>query len=112
MAASQGRWHQRIAVNVGGMTTGLVRLGTRLFKTPQEVQAGIGAVQAAEVGVYKQSESPCTRGYGSALAAMDKKMRNRGWERLVGVYKDNDLVVSICFGLRDFPRNGSSVASW
>jgi hypothetical protein len=92
MASSEGRWHQRLAVNVGGMTTGMVRLGARLFKTPQELQAGIEAVRSAEVGIYKRSEAPVTRGYGPTLIAMDKKMRKRGWERVVGVFKDYDFV--------------------
>jgi hypothetical protein len=92
MASSEGRWHQRIAVNVGGMTTGLVRLGARFFKIPQEVQAGLESVRSAEVGVYKWSDSPATRVYGPALAAMDKKMLKRGWERVVGVFEGNDLV--------------------
>ena len=35
MDSSEGRWHQRIAVNVGGMTTGLVRLVAGVFKAPQ-----------------------------------------------------------------------------
>jgi hypothetical protein len=92
MASSEGRWHQRIAVNVGGMTTGLVRLGARFFKTPQEVQAGIQSLRSAEVGVYKWSDSPVRRVNGTILAAMDKKMLKRGWERMVGVFKDKDLV--------------------
>ena len=93
MASSEGRWHQRIAVNVGGMTTGLVRFGISFFKTPQEVRAGIAALRAAEVGVYKSSGGSARRGYGPALAAMDQKMQKRGWERVVGVLKDDDLVV-------------------
>lgn len=92
MASSEGSWRQRIAFNVGGMTTGLVRLGAALFQTPQEVRAGIETVRAVEVGVYKGTDLPVVKGYGLAVAAMDKKMQKRGWERVVGVFKDNDLV--------------------
>lgn len=92
MDSSEGRWQQRIAFNVGGMTTGLVRLGTSLFKTPQEVQAGIETVRSVEVGVYKGTDLPMGKGYGLAVSAMDKRMQKRGWERVVGVFKGGDLV--------------------
>jgi hypothetical protein len=66
------------------------------------VQAGIETVRAVEVGVYKGTELPVGRNYGSAVAAMDEKMRKRGWERVVGVFKDSDLVAIY------LPRNGLS----
>ena len=102
MGSSGGRWQQRIAFNVGGMTTGLVRLGAGLFKTPQEVQVGIETVRSVEVGVYKGTELSRGRSYGSTVAAMDRKMRKRGWERVVGVFKDSDLVTIY------IPRDGLS----
>jgi hypothetical protein len=92
MAASGAQWHQKIAVNVGGVTTGIVRLGSRFFKAPQEVRAGIDAVRGVEVGIYRGTETAPGRDHATALVAMDKKMRKRGWQRLVGVLKGNDLV--------------------
>jgi hypothetical protein len=84
------------------MTTGMLRLGVGLFKTPQELQAGIETMRSVEVGVYKGTELSKGRGYGLAVAAMDRKMRKRGWERVVGVFKDSDLVTIY------IPRDGLS----
>jgi len=102
MDSSEGRWHQRIAVNVGGMTTGLVRLVAGVFKAPQEVQAGIETVRSVEVGVYRGTDLPVGKGYSSAVATMDKRMQKRGWERMVGVFKGSDLVAVYV------PRSGLS----
>jgi hypothetical protein len=77
-------------------------LGVGLFKTPEEVQAGIQTVRSVEVGVYKGTELSMGRSYGSAVAAMDRKMRHRGWERVVSVFKDSDLVTIY------IPREGLS----
>lgn len=92
MAASPATWHQRFAVNVGDLLTGTVRFGSRLFNTPPEVRAGIDTLRAAQVGVYRGTGMVVGKGSHSPLTAMDAKMQKRGWQRLVGVLKDNDLV--------------------
>jgi len=90
--AAPAAWHQKVAVNIGPVASGAVRLGSRFFKTPPEARAGIAAFRGAEVGIYRTSESPRNLDV-SGLAQVDKAMARRGWHRIVKVMKDSDLVM-------------------
>jgi hypothetical protein len=92
MGSIGGAWDTKIAVHLGAMTMALVRTGSRLFPLEAEPRAALETVRGAEVGIYKlASESRCAEPR-SLLAAADKAMAGRGWQRVVGVCKEQDVV--------------------
>jgi hypothetical protein len=92
MGGVRGTWNKKIALNVGVLTTGLVRAGSHLFKLAPEPQAAFDAIRAAEVGVYKVSEDAGCADHHAILTRADKSMSARGWDRVVGVCEENELV--------------------
>jgi hypothetical protein len=92
MRSADGRWQKRIAVNLGWLTTGLVRAGSHLFKMPAEPRAALDSIRGVEVGVYHLAERRSRGDRAGAMACADKAMRARGWDRVVGVLEDNDVV--------------------
>ena len=87
-----GRWDKRFAVNVGGLTLGLVRFGSRFFNLPPEAKAALEVLRGAEVGVYNLRDAPSALDYSAMFSAADKCMRGRGWERIVGVARSRQFV--------------------
>lgn len=83
---------KRVVVNVGGMTIGLARIICGFIDLPEEARTGIGAARAAEVGVYQIENSIPVHDRGVIVQKADQAMRKRGWERIVGVAKDQELV--------------------
>jgi hypothetical protein len=92
MRAVPGDWNKTIALNVGWFTTGIVRVGSRLFSLPPEPRAALSALHGAEVGVYRLGHAVALSDQGAALKAADQAMTSRGWDRIVGVSQDADLV--------------------
>ncbi len=92
MGSIGGSWDKTIAVNVGGFTVGLVRLGSRFFPMDAEPRAAFESLRNAEVGIYKFRSEPQCADRASILATLDRAMAGRGWHRVVGVCKDQDLV--------------------
>jgi hypothetical protein len=92
MESVPGKWHKQVAVNVGGWTMSLVRFGTSFFSLPPEAKTALQCVHGAEVGVYELQGSSPTPNYSGVLAAADKSMRQRGWERIVGVAEGRQFV--------------------
>lgn len=82
----------RVVVNVGWFTTGVVRLAAGFFPLPPEAQMAIGSIRSAEVGVYRMDCPFQHIDRGQVLAQTESTMRKRGWERIVGVSQDKDLV--------------------
>jgi len=105
MESSPGQWHKKIAVHVGGLTMGVLRTGLRWVKLPAEPRAAIEALRGAEVGIYKLETDPSWLNQEKIVATADKVMRSRGWDRVVGVVKEGDLVLAY------IPRRGLSVGS-
>jgi hypothetical protein len=77
---------------VGGITTALVRGGSRFFHLPPEPRAALDALHGADVGVYNLPEDPGYVERGAILTRADKAMAARGWDRVVGVIQEHDLV--------------------
>ena len=92
MGCVRGTWNTKIALNVGVLTTGLVRAGSHLFKLAPEPQAAFDAIRAADVGVYQVSEDAGWVDHRAILACADKSMSARRWDRVVGVSQENQLV--------------------
>jgi len=92
MSSVAGNWDKKISIRVGGITTALVRGGSRFLKLPPEPRAALDSLNGAEVGVYNLREEPGYVERGPILARADKAMATRGWDRVVGVVQENDLV--------------------
>jgi uncharacterized protein YciW len=69
-----------------------------------EVRAALQTVRAAEVGVYHLTQRAPSTGSAEVLAAADRGMTARGWERLVGVAQHGALVAVYA------PRQAASAA--
>jgi hypothetical protein len=92
MGGARGTWNKTIALNIGMVTTSLVRGGSHLLKLAPEPQAAFDAIHKAEVGVYKLSRAAGGVDQGAILARADKEMSARCWDRVVGVSRENELV--------------------
>ena len=85
-------WHQKIALNVGGLTLGVARGGLSLVHLDERARAALQTVHGVEVGIYELSAADETPDRNAMLVAADKAMRARGWERVVGVMAESELV--------------------
>ena len=85
-------WHQKIALNVGGLTLGVARSGLSLIHLDERARAALQTVRGVEVGIYELSAADETPDRNAMLVAADKAMRARGWERVVGVMAEHELV--------------------
>jgi len=92
MNAVPGQWDKKIALRVGVITTALVRGGSRFFHLPPEPRAALDALHGAEVGIYNLREEPGYVERGAILTHADKAMAERGWDRVVGVVEEHELV--------------------
>lgn len=103
MQSVPGTWHKKIALSVGSVTTGLVRAGSRFINMPSEPRAALDALHGAEVGIYRLEEEVAVN-KGAALQAADKAMKSRGWDRIVGVVGERELV-AVYFPRKASPRD-------
>ena len=92
MSSATGGWDKKFAVHVGSLTLGLVRAGSRLVKLPPEPRAALEALHGAEVGVYRLQPEALPVDHLRSLLAADGAMKARGWERIVGVAREQQLV--------------------
>jgi len=88
-----GRWDKQFEVHVGGLTLKLVRSASRCFKLPPEAKAALAALRGAEVGIYRLPAAPAALDYSTMFAAADESMKRRGWERIVGVGRNRQVVL-------------------
>ena len=102
MSSIAGTWHKKIALHVGGLTTGLLRVTSRCVKLDPEPRAALESLQGAEVGIYKLQEEPGLVDGCAFLVRADKAMSARGWERVVGLSKEREFVAVYC------PKRGVS----
>ena len=110
MESVPGQWDKRFAVHVGPLTLGLVRFGSQFFTLPPEPKAALGALHAAEVGVYKLEGTLSALDYSAMFVAADNAMKRCGWERIVGVAKGTQFVaVYMPRNVRTLKRMGCSV---
>jgi len=91
MKFSSGRWDKKIAVNIGPLTMAVVRNGLRFIPMKAEPRFAIEAVRGGEAGIYTTRSQKIDT--SAVLIAADKRMRPRGWDRIVTVNQDKDFVV-------------------
>lgn len=80
-----------VELSVGSLTLGLVRAGSTFFELDDEARTALGVFRGAEVGVYQLKMSEPWN-VASALEAADRAMERRGWDRVVGVLQQKELV--------------------
>jgi hypothetical protein len=95
MAATDADWHTKVQMSVGGITLGAVRTGLRFVQAEHmdEARLALAAVRSASVGVYECRGAVGDLSLEQLFARTDKKMKARGWSRLVGVAEDNKSVL-------------------
>jgi len=93
--ASGTEWRKQIGLNIGDTTLSLAR-GALLFVkgVDREAQSALRAVHGVEVGIYELDSTSKSPDRAAMLNAADKAMSNRGWERVVGVL-DNEQMVAV-----------------
>ena len=92
MTEVNGTWHKKFVIHVGPLTTALARFCSQWINMPQEPKAALQAIHAAEVGIYNLQNHTPNFNPGAILARADKAMSSRGWERVVGVCREQELV--------------------
>lgn len=87
-------WKKKVEFNVGSWTTGLAQLGSGFIPMDARAKEVLRGVRAAEVGVYRLSQSLDAATSAELMAATDRAMGGRGWNRLVGV-RNHDVTVMV-----------------
>jgi hypothetical protein len=91
-----GAWNKKIELRVGWLSCYVVRAGLSLLPLDPDAQTVLQAARGFEVGVYQLSQGADWRtcaGRNCLLKAADDAMAKRGWDRLVGVSQERELVV-------------------
>jgi hypothetical protein len=92
LRASGVEWTPNIELGVGGGLLGLARVGLSFADLPSEARAVLSSVRSADVGIYHLRERCPDR--SALLAATDRGMAEKGWERVVGVISGRELVAT------------------
>lgn len=89
---SSGSWDEKIEFGVGRLTFAAAQFGSRYVDLPDEARVVLGAASAGEVGVYECHGARTADDRAKMLTEADEKLAKRGWDRLVGVMQDDQLV--------------------
>ena len=92
MESVGGQWDRKFAVHVGSLTMGVVRLGSHCIHLPPEPRAALDTLHGAEVCVYHLREEPQSVDAAAIFSSADRAMKALGWDRVVGVTRERELV--------------------
>jgi hypothetical protein len=92
MKSAGAEWDAQIEIGVGAFTLGAARAGLAWVDLEPEARTALHAVRSADVGVYKRHGARAPLKPGAIFSAADKAMGSRGWERIVGVSNQRELV--------------------
>ena len=92
LKASGVEWRQQIGLNIGSGTLGVVRAGLSFVPLDAEAQAAVQTVRGLEVGIYELAIGAKPPDGAAMLSAADTVLKERGWERLVGILDGEELV--------------------
>jgi hypothetical protein len=87
-------WDERIELSVGPMTFGAVRAGLSFVQLDPEPRAALRSIRGAEAGIYELQPGVTRPDRGQMLRAADEAMARRGWERLLVVATEGELVTA------------------
>jgi hypothetical protein len=92
MKASAGKWDQEIEFGVGALAFKLAHAGLALVDLDPELRAALTAAHSADVGVYRLRDPRKNVDFTAAMSGADKAMTQRGWSRMVTVFKPHEWV--------------------
>jgi len=92
MKASGAEWRQQICLNLGSFTFGAARAGLAFVPLDPEARAAVSAVRGAEVGIFQLTSDRNRPDNAAMLTIADEVMNGHGWERVVGVLHEEQLV--------------------
>jgi len=92
MQTAGAQWDKEIEIGVGTLTLDLVRVGLAFVDLEPEARAAVRTVRSADVGVYKLQHSANQLDHRALLTAADQAMTKRGWDRVVAVVNERELV--------------------
>jgi hypothetical protein len=90
--ARAGGCEKKFAVRLGWITTGLIRYGSSFVHLPPEPRLIIDTLHRLEVGVYKLPSGGEDIQRAQILTDTDAAMTKRGWDRIVGVVHQEQVV--------------------
>jgi hypothetical protein len=93
LKSSPADWKEEIEVGVGALTLSVARAGLGFLDLPSEARTALDAARGAEVGIYRLEKSRGKADRAAMLKAADHAMLDAGWDRLVTVVDDGNLVV-------------------
>lgn len=98
MAASDAKWNTKVQVSAGWCTLTAARTIMSFVEHEHrdEARLALSAVRRASVGVYERIGRAGELSTERLMAEIDQKMRQRGWNRLVGVAERNETVLVYC----------------
>jgi len=83
---------RKVELSVGGLTLSLVRAGLSLADLDPVAKAALETMRGASVGVYELGRQEGPLHSGAVLAAADKMMAKHGFDRVVGVASQGEVV--------------------
>ena len=92
MNSAAADWNEKIEIGVGALTLNLARAGLAFVDLDAEARTALQSVRGAEVGVYQLRYRHKPLQHSAMLSAADKAMASRGWDRIVGVMSQRELV--------------------
>jgi hypothetical protein len=92
MKSSTAEWEQDIELGVGPITFYLARAALAVAELDPDARTALNAVRAVEVGVYRPRGGLKQLHSAAVLRSADNAMARRGWERIVGVIRQRELV--------------------
>lgn len=92
---------KKLELSAGPISFSALRAGLSLVPLRAEVQTGLQAVHGAEVGIYHLNPGTSELDTAALLSAADRAMTPRGWDRLVKVARNGDLVAVYVWAARN-----------
>jgi hypothetical protein len=105
MKAATGDWEEKIEIGVGAITLNLAQAGLAFVDLGPEVRTALRALRGVEAGVYQHRHQQGTFDRAAVLSAADKVMTARGWDRVVAVVNESELVAAYLPGEARSTRN-------
>jgi len=90
--ASGLRWERQVEFSAGSLWFTLGRLGLGFAPLEPEALLALKSVRRAEVAVFQSVTPSGTADRAAMLTDADSVMTRRGWDRLVGVITDQELI--------------------
>lgn len=88
-----GEWDKKFDFGVGPIILGLARTVVSFIdQVPPEARVALRSIKGAGVSIYHLHDGAERPSRASIMSNADKTMARRGWERIVGVTSERDVV--------------------